>query len=124
MMHPTVKFGRFYLLAVNDDKEAISVWPTYKDDPKEIRNLSSFLKKLSSKYLLAIVNEKAVECDELSLHRLFKLAEEKYAGITYSDFIGKNGKNIAPHPIIDYQQGSIRDVFNFGHLLVFSCSAV
>src|SRR4030042_4629343 len=124
MMHPTVKFGRFYLVAVNDDKEAISVWPTYKDDPKEIRNLSSFLKKLSSKYLLAIVNEKAVECDELSLRRLFKLAATKCAGITYSDFIWKKGSNSIPHPLIDYQPGSIRDDFNFGHFFFFSLSAI
>src|SRR4030042_2444858 len=121
MMHPTVKFGRFFLLAVNDDKEALSVWPTDKDNFNQIRNLSSFLNKLSSKYLLAIVNEKTVKCDELSLHRLFKFAEEKYAAITYSDFIRKKGKNIAPHPLIDYQPGSIRADFNFGHILLFSC---
>ncbi len=123
-MHPTVKFGRFFLLAVNDNKEAISVWPTDKDDSKEIRNLSSFLKKLSSKYLLAIVDEKIVKCDELSLHRLFKIAEKKCAGITYSDFIWKKGNNFIPHPLIDYQAGSIRDDFNFGHLLFFSGNAI
>ena len=26
--------------------------------------------------------------------------------------------------MIDYQQGSIRDDFNFGHILIFSCAAV
>jgi glycosyltransferase involved in cell wall biosynthesis len=124
MMHPTVKFGRFYLLAVNNDKEATSFWPTDKENFREIRSLSSFLKKLSSKYLLAIVNEKAVKCDELSLRRLFKLAETKCAGITYSDFIGKKGNTSIPHPLIDYQPGSIRDDFNFGHFFFFSLSAI
>ncbi|OGP67016.1 MAG: hypothetical protein A2W27_09275 [Deltaproteobacteria bacterium RBG_16_44_11] len=124
MMHPTVKFGRFYLLAVNNDKEATSFWPTDKENFREIRSLSSFLKKLSSKYLLAIVNEKAVKCDELSLRRLFKLAETKCAGITYSDFIWKKGNNSIPHPLIDYQPGSIRDDFNFGHFFFFSLSAI
>ena len=123
-MHPTVKFGRFYLLAVNNDKEATSFWPTDKENFREIRSLSSFLKKLSSKYLLAIVNEKAVKCDELSLRRLFKLAETKCAGITYSDFIWKKGNNSIPHPLIDYQPGSIRDDFNFGHFFFFSLSAI
>ena len=36
----------------------------------------------------------------------------------------QEGKNLAENPLIDYQQGSIRDDFNFGHLLLFSCPAV
>jgi glycosyltransferase involved in cell wall biosynthesis len=118
------KFGRFLLLPVNNEKEAMSGWPTDTRDVKEIKQLSLFLKKLSSKYLLLIADEKKINCDELSLRRLLRIAENKHAGIIYSDFILRKGNNLLPHPLIDYQQGSIRDDFNFGPLLLFSCSAV
>ena len=161
-MKPLVlKFGRFLLLPVNNEKEAMSGWTTDTCDVKEIKRLSLFLKKLSSKYLLLIADEKEFNCDELSLRRLLRIAENQHAGIVYSDFIvrlkfqkrselkfvtrtiphsgGYNtpqpalgfipvilrkGNNLLPHPLIDYQQGSIRDDFNFGPLLLFSCSAV
>lgn len=91
---------------------------------KEIKNISSYLKKISGKYLLLTTCEEKITCSELSLRRLLKISENKQAGITYSDFILQEGKNLIPYPLIDYQQGSIRDDFKFGHLLIFSGSAV
>ncbi|MGA2782201.1 MAG: DUF4922 domain-containing protein [Smithella sp.] len=124
-MTPLVrKFGRFLLLPVNDEKEAMSGWPTDTFNVKEIKNISLFLKKLSCKYLLLITDKKEINCDELSLRRLLKIAEKKKTGIIYSDFFLRKDNNLIQHPLIDYQQGSIRDDFNFGHLLLFSCSAV
>ena len=118
------KFGRFLFLPINNEKEAMSCWPTGKHHVKEIKRLSLFLKKLSSKYLLLIADGKKFNCDELSLRRLLQIAEKKHAGIVYSDFILRVKNNIIEYPLIDYQQGSIRDDFNFGPLLLFSCPAI
>jgi len=93
-------------------------------DVKEIKNISSYLKKLSGKYLLLIAGDEKITCDELSIRRLLTISEKKQAGITYSDFIRQEGKNFISQPLIDYQPGSIRDDFNFGHLLIFSCGVV
>ncbi|MCX5848827.1 MAG: DUF4922 domain-containing protein [Deltaproteobacteria bacterium] len=152
MKHSVRKFGRFLFLPVNDANEALSVWPYGAHDVKEvtgiapsatrdcsasqfrfaslqnwsftIKNLSLFLKKLSSKYLLLVAAEEKICCDELSLRRLLQIADKKKAGIVYSDFVSRKGKNLVPNRLIDYQQGSIRDNFNFGHILIFSCMAV
>ena len=124
-MKPSVrKFGRFLLLPVNNEKEAMSVLSADTSNVKEIKQLSSFLKKISSKYLLLIADKKEYNCDELSFRRLLRIAENKHAGIVYSDFMRQEGKNLVENPLIDYQQGSIRDDFNFGHILIFSCAAV
>jgi glycosyltransferase involved in cell wall biosynthesis len=124
-MNPLVrKFGRLILLPFNNEIEALGIWPSDMRNVKEIKNLSSYLKKLSCKYLLLITDKEKITCDELSLRCLLKTAEKKRAGITYSDFIRQKGNNLIPNPLIDYQQGSIRDDFNFGHLLLFSCPAV
>jgi len=120
----SLKFGRFLFLPINNEKEAMSCWSTGKHHVKEIKRLSLFLKKLSSKYLLLIADEKEFNCDELSLHRLLRSAENKHAGIVYSDFILRERNHLIEYPLVDYQQGSIRDDFNFGPLLLFSCPAI
>ena len=124
-MTPSVrKYGRFLLLPVNDAKEALCVWPSGAHDVQEAKNLSSFLKKLSCKYLIIIDGEEEISSSESSLRRLLKPFENKRTGMIYSDFILHDGNNLIKHPLIDYQPGSIRDDFKFGHLLLLSCEAV
>jgi len=124
-MAPSVlKFGRYFLLCINDEKEAIGFFAADKSSIREIKSLSLFLKKISGKYLLLLADEKEYDCDELSLRRLLRIAENKRAGIVYSDYFLRKGNNLIHYPLIDYQQGSIRDDFNFGHIYIFSCAAV
>lgn len=124
-MTPLVrKFGRFLLLPVNDAKEALSVWPSGAHDVQKIKNLSLFLKKLSCQYLILIDGKEEIRSSESSLCRLLKPFEDKHAGVVYSDFMRREGENIFKNLLIDYQPGSIRDDFNFGHLFLFSCAAI
>ena len=75
ILKPSVrKFGRFLLLPVNNEKEAMSVLSADTSNVKEIKQLSSFLKKISSKYLLLIADKKEYNCDELSFRRLLRIA--------------------------------------------------
>jgi len=124
-MNPsTVKFGRFFLLSVNDEKQALSLWPSDVHEIRKIKSLSSFLRKLAGKYLLLIDAGKNVNCNELSLRRLLKIAADKNAGVVFSDFILPEEEKFIERPLTDYQAGSIRDDFNFGHLLIFSGEAI
>jgi glycosyltransferase involved in cell wall biosynthesis len=118
------KFGRFLLAAVDDEKEAISAWPAHALNIKNISHLSSFLRKISGKYLLAVTCGKVVKCDKRSLCRLLTIAGDMQVGILYSNFIEQKKNDFIPHPLIDYQQGSIRDDFNFGHVSIFSMAAI
>ena len=124
MTHLAFKFGQFLLAVLDNEKEAISVWPASVLKIKNIGNLSSFLRKISGKYLLAVTGENEIKCDEQSMRRLLKIAGKTRAGIIYSDFIEQRENDFIPHPLIDYQQGSIRDDFNFGHILLFSVAAI
>ena len=124
MMPLAFKFGRFLLAAVDDEKEAISAWPAHALKIKNISKLSSFLRKLSGKYLLAVTCGEVVKCDKRSLRRMLKIAGDRQVGIIYSNFIEQKKNDFIPHPLIDYQQGSIRYDFNFGHVLLFSMAAV
>ncbi|MBK7630396.1 MAG: glycosyltransferase family 2 protein [Ignavibacteriales bacterium] len=71
----------------------------------------------STDYILVIQGEKAVKPGQFCLDRFYQVAENTGAALVYSDFLEEeNGKPIT-HPVIDYQEGSLRDDFDFGNLL-------
>lgn len=55
----------------------------------------------------------------LALERMAAVAADSQAGLVYADYEElKNGEPV-PHPVIDYQKGSLRDDFDFGPLLMY-----
>jgi hypothetical protein len=71
-------------------------------------------------YLLFVTGHRAIELGQFALERMVDVAEDVEAGLVYSDFMILTDGNLAAHPVIDYQIGSIRDDFDFGTLLLFS----
>src|SRR4051812_34526269 len=60
-----------------------------------------------------------------TLQRLTQVADDSKAVILYSDYFdSKSDGTITPHPLIDYQLGSIRDDFDFGHAVLISRAAI
>ncbi len=55
-----------------------------------------------------------------ALERMVQVAENTGAGLTYSDHYHLKEGQLAPLPVIDYQDGSLRDDFNFGSVLIFN----
>ncbi len=124
-MTPSVrKFGRFFLIPFDDENKGFVFLSSDKSAVPEIKNLSSFLKKLSGRYLMLMDVEKEIRMGKSSLRRMLTITENTKAGIVYSDFITQEGNNFIKHPLIDYQLGSVRDDFKFGHLLIFPCAAI
>ncbi len=68
--------------------------------------------------LLALQNN-PFEVGQFALERLVQVAENTGAAMVYADYLEiKNGQQ-ANHPVIDYQEGSLRDDFNFGPVQLF-----
>lgn len=59
-----------------------------------------------------------------SIERMIDIGEATGAGILYADYYDVNNNEITEHPLIDYQLGSIRDEFDFGHVLLISIPAL
>ncbi|MCH6575996.1 MAG: glycosyltransferase family 2 protein [Bacteroidetes bacterium] len=74
--------------------------------------------KCKSNYILLLIGNTRINVSVKSLIKYLNVAEEQNAGIVYSDFYEKSGNEIIPHPLIDYQYGSIRDNFEFGPLML------
>ncbi len=59
-----------------------------------------------------------------ALERMVRIAEDSGAGMVYSDYYEVTEGRKKNHPVIDYQEGSLRDDFNFGSLLLYRSDAL
>ncbi len=51
------------------------------------------------------------------MERFKQVADNTNAALVYSDFYEEDKNKLVQHPVIDYQEGSLRDDFDFGQLL-------
>jgi len=87
-------------------------------------NSSSTIRKIAEKsdtpYSLIYTKETTLELGQYALERFFHIADGTKAGLVYSDYhqiIKGERSNL---PLIDYQEGSLRDDFNFGSVLFYN----
>nr|WP_321485744.1 glycosyltransferase family A protein [uncultured Draconibacterium sp.] len=74
-------------------------------------------------YVLLLTKVTAVKLGQFAIERLVDTAELTGAVKIYSDYYEvKEGKQVT-HPVIDYQEGSLRDDFNFGPLVLYKADA-
>lgn len=74
--------------------------------------------KTTTSYALFLLHDTALEFGAHALERLVQVARMTGGSIVYSDYYDLRGETRTPHPVIDYQTGSLRDDFNFGSLLL------
>ncbi len=75
-------------------------------------------------YVLLYTGTLPLKPGYFAVHRMCQAAEYTDAGMVYSDYFELKEGHLHPHPVIDYQDGSLRDDFNFGSLLLFRASAL
>lgn len=117
------KFGGLLFHAFDNADQVRSFDSLRIDQIRNIGSLSSFLKKISHRYLLVLNAEEEIQLTCFAILRLIQIAGDSQAGIVYSDYFLNNEKELIFCPLIDYQPGSLRDDFNFGHVLLFSAAA-
>jgi hypothetical protein len=58
-----------------------------------------------------------------ALERMMQVCESTDAGFVYSGYYENKESKLTPHPVIEYQEGSLRDDFNFGSMVLYSTKA-
>lgn len=71
----------------------------------------------STDYTVLLIDGKSINPGQFCLERFEQVAINTTASIVYSDFYEEDNDKILQHPVIDYQEGSLRDDFDFGQLL-------
>lgn len=59
-----------------------------------------------------------------ALERMARCCEDTGAGMVYADYYEKKDGSLTAHPLIEYQDGSLRDDFNFGSLMLYKADAL
>jgi hypothetical protein len=73
----------------------------------------------STDYTLIYTKNSVLELGQYSLERFVEIAQNTAAGLVYADYY-QIADGVRSHlPVIDYQQGSLRDDFNFGSVLFY-----
>lgn len=92
-------------------------------EPIPVRGLTSLhtMKAISERatthVAMLVLQDTTVELGQFALERFLSVAETTGAGLVYSDYavLGAEAARL-PHPTIEYQEGSVRDDFDFGPL--------
>jgi hypothetical protein len=100
-------------------------------DNKVIRTRGFFstqsIKKMAevvdTDYILIYTKTFRLDLGKFALERMVQVCEDTSAGMVYSDYFENKNGNLSPHPVIDYQAGSLRDDFNFGSVMLFKSSS-
>jgi glycosyltransferase involved in cell wall biosynthesis len=116
---------RIFLLTTNDKLPPVAGCQTLTV-PAQLGSatVDVLAAKSRTPYLLLLLHDTAVEIGQFGLERFLQAAEMTGAGCVYADYFDVRGDARMPHPVIDYQAGSIRDDFNFGSLLLLDSGLV
>ena len=81
--------------------------------------------KATAPYSLVYLNRQFIQLGYLALERMVNVAEMTGAGMLYADHykLTADGRRLEA-PTIDYQQGSLRDDFNFGSVVLLKATAL
>ncbi len=83
---------------------------------KTIRRIAALA---NTRYTLIYTRQSSLQMGQKALERFAQVADDTQSGMVYSNYLAvKNGK-VENNPVIDCQEGSLRDDFNFGPVLFF-----
>ncbi len=86
--------------------------------------LRKVLQKTRTEYLLFIPGSIPVLSETRALEKMIDTAVSMNAAFVYSDFYEDTGGGRISHPLIDYQTGSVRDDFDFGHIALLKVANI
>lgn len=86
-------------------------------------SLKKLAESISTDYILVYTKQFALDPCRFALDRMIQVCEQTGAGMVYSDYHENKDGKISAHPVIDYQEGSLRDDFNFGSVILYRTSA-
>lgn len=113
---------KIILLSNDDDKlnanEVIQIESFQTTDT--IKKIS---KPLNTEYVLLILSDKPILPGQFMIERFIQISENTNAGLVYSDFYESENGTLIAHQVIDYQEGSLRDDFDFGEMLFIRADA-
>jgi len=110
-----------YLLVKNGSSIQINGCQTIEiDSLQSSETIRKIADKANTPYSLIYIKDTTLEFGQYALERFFHIAESTKAGLVYADYYQIANEVRSNLPVIDYQEGSLRDDFNFGSVLFYN----
>jgi hypothetical protein len=77
----------------------------------------------STDFILVYSKPFPLDLGRFAPERMLQVCEFTGAGMVYSGYYENKDGRLSAHPVIDYQEGSLRDDFNFGSVILYRTSA-
>ncbi|HTO93680.1 MAG TPA: glycosyltransferase family A protein [Bacteroidota bacterium] len=116
--------GSVYLLAPPGAQRAAGASRLSVSLPRSASAMKRIAAKTGTPYALLVLHDTAIEFGAFALERFAAVAGATGDGLVFSDYLEVKGGAVAPHPVIDYQEGSLRDDFDFGSVVVIAAGAL
>ncbi|MDR3653896.1 MAG: glycosyltransferase family A protein [Paludibacter sp.] len=114
-----------YLLVKKETNIQIDGCQTLKiDSLQSWETICKIAGKADTPYTLIYTKDTTLDLGQYALERFFSIAEDTHAGLVYSDYWEIKNDVRSIHPVIDYQEGSLRDDFNFGSVLFYNADCL
>lgn len=79
--------------------------------------------KCEAEYAMLYLSESLINMGLFAEERFLQIADDSRASMVYADYYEESEDALQPHPLIEYQEGSLRDDFTFGPVLLVRVSA-
>lgn len=94
------------------------------DSPFSSQNLKTIATQAAAPYTLLYTKDTILNLGMFALERMVHILNDSGAGMVYADHYQLKGGQQTIAPVIDYQQGSLRDDFDFGSVLLYRTEAL
>ena len=85
--------------------------------------IKAIAKEVTTPFILLYIKTLPLYLGQNALHRMIQASTSSGAGMVYSDYYEEKEGVLKSHPVIDYQDGSLRDDFDFGSLMLYRTDA-
>ena len=84
----------------------------------------SLVKEFSTDYVALYSKTMELNLGQNALERMIRTCDDAGAGMVYADYYENKDGSLTANPVIEYQDGSLRDDFNFGSLMLYNAVAL
>lgn len=94
------------------------------DNLQSTQTIKRIAQKSTTPYTLIYQKPTVLKLGYFALERMVRIADDTQAGMVYADYYAVSNGQKKNNPLIEYQEGSLRDDFNFGSLLLYNTTAL
>lgn len=114
------QIARIYLLSPTAKEKKLAGCTVIQTDmPNSTETFRKIAKHADTPYTLLYIKTSPLEIGYRGLERMTDYLIDQKTSMVYADYYEQKDGNLTPHPVIDYQLGSVRDDFDFGSVLLF-----